>query len=84
MDQCTGEWLQGIPDDLGPLLDDIGDAYLPYLCANVDAVAAGNSRFDVEVGGVAYRRARYSRYRVWCLRELRSHYLALPGQAGLQ
>lgn len=81
MDQCTGAWLQGIPGDLGPLLDDIGDAYLPYLCANVDAVAAGNSRFDVEVGGVAYRRARYSRYRVWCLQELRSHYLALPGQA---
>mgnify|MGYP001823457831 FL=1 len=81
MDQCTGEWLQGIPDDLAPLLDDLGDAYLPYLCANVDAVAAGTPRFDAEVGGVAYRRARYSRYRVWCLQELRSQYLALPEQA---
>ena len=81
MEQCGGNWLPGIPKDLGPLLDDIGDAYLPYLCANVDAVAAGTPRFDVEVGGVAYHRARYSRYRVWCLQEQRSHYLALPEQA---
>ena len=81
MDRCTGQSLQGIPDDLGPLLDDIGAAYLPYLCANVDAVANETPRFDVEVGGVAYRRARYSRYRVWCLQELRSHYLALPDGA---
>jgi glutathione S-transferase len=77
METCSGQWVDGIPDDLGPLLDDIGSAYLPYLCANVDAVAAGKTRFDVEVGGVAYRGARYSRYRVWCLQELRSHYLAL-------
>ena len=81
MDRCTGQWLQGIPDDLGSLLDDIGAAYLPYLCANVDAVADETPRFDVAIGGVVYRRARYSRYRVWCLQELRSHYLALPDQA---
>jgi hypothetical protein len=47
----------------------------------VDAVADETPRFDVAVGGVVYRRARYSRYRVWCLQELRSHYLALPDQA---
>jgi len=84
MSECTGEWVQGIPDDLGPLLNDIGDSYLPYLCANVDAVTAGRKRFDVEVGGVAYRGARYSRYRVWCLQELRSHYLALPEQSQVE
>ena len=81
MDHCTGQWLQGIPDDLGPLLDDIGAAYLPYLCANVGVVADETPRFDAEVGGVIYRRARYSRYRVWCLKELRSQYLMLPDQA---
>ncbi len=75
------EWLPGIPDDLGPLLVDIGANYLPYLCANVEAVAAGRKRFDVEIGGVAYRGARYSRYRVWCLQELRSHFEALPENA---
>jgi glutathione S-transferase len=75
---CTGDLMSGIPDDLGPTLDDIGQNYLPYLCANVDAVAQGNNRFSVEIGGVAYKRARYSRYRVWCLQELRSHFTSLP------
>lgn len=81
LEQCPGDWSTGIPDDFGPLLDEIGGSYLPYLCANVDAVAAGRKRFDAEIGGVAYRRARYSRYRVWCLQELRAHYEALPREA---
>jgi glutathione S-transferase len=76
-----GDWVQGIPDDLGPLLDEIGSAYLPYLCANVEAVAAGKKRFDAEIAGVAYKGARYSRYRVWCVQELRNHYQALPVEA---
>jgi glutathione S-transferase len=71
-------WLDGVPEDLGPLLDEIGSSYLPYLCANVDAVAQGHKRFDCEVGGVRYRGARYSRYRVWCLQQLRQHFEALP------
>lgn len=75
---CTDEWISGIPEDLGPLLDDIGNHYLPYLSANIEAVAGGNKRFDIDVGGVTYRGARYSRYRVWCLQELRSHFEALP------
>jgi glutathione S-transferase len=77
-ENCAGGWVAGVPEDLGPLLDEIGGSYLPYLCANVDAVAAGRKRFDAEIGGVAYRGARYSRYRVWCLQELRSHSDALP------
>lgn len=77
-ENCTGAWVAGVPDDLGSLLDEIGSNYLPYLCANVEAVANGKKRFDAEIGGVAYRGARYSRYRVWCLQELRSHYEALP------
>ena len=75
---CHGDWVGGIPGDLGPLLDEIGTHYLPYLCANVEAVAAGKKRFDADIGGVAYRGARYSRYRVWCLKELRSRFEALP------
>lgn len=80
LENCTGEYLAELPDDLGPILDDIGSSYLPYLCANVDAVAAGNTRFNAEIGGVSYRGARYSRYRVWCLQELRNLYQALPEQ----
>lgn len=80
-DTLAGDWLSGIPDDLGPLLDEMGRAYLPYLCANVEAVRAGKRRFDAEIDGVPYRRARYSRYRVWCLAELRRHVEELPGDA---
>lgn len=84
--ECEGDWVEGIPEDLAPLLRDIGESYLPYLNANAEAVAAGKKRFNVEVGGVAYKGARYSRYRVWCLQELRSQYLALPdaAQAGVR
>lgn len=74
----SGELLPGIPADLGPILQEIGTHYLPYLCANNDAVTAGHKRFDAEIGGVRYRRARWSRYRVWCLKQLRNHFTALP------
>ena len=74
----AGALLSGIPADWGPILQEIGGHYLPYLCANNDAVAAGRKRFDADVGGVRYRGARWSRYRVWCLRQLRNHFTALP------
>lgn len=81
---AQGDWIQGIPTDLGSLLDDIGSDYLPYLCANVDAVESGNKRFDVNVGGVDYRGARYSRYRVWCLQQLRSRFDEIPDESKQQ
>ena len=34
----------------------------------------GNKRFAAEVGGVSYRGAIWSPYRVWCLARLRSHF----------
>jgi len=74
---CDGTLLTGIPEDIGLILDEIGKAYLPYLCANVTAVSAGDKRFDAEIDGVPYSGARYSRYRVWCLQELRSHFHAM-------
>jgi glutathione S-transferase len=73
----SGPWQQGVPGDWGPVLSDIGRDYLPYLCANIDAVAAGKRRFDAQIGDVHYRKARSSRYRVWCLQQLREHFNAL-------
>jgi|TARA_B110000503_G_scaffold51450_2_gene83010 glutathione S-transferase len=72
--------LTGIPVDWGPILDVIGKHYLPYLCANIDAVAKGRRRFDADIGGVHYRGARWSKYRVWCIQRLRVHYSALSVQ----
>lgn len=77
LQQCSGDLLAGVPADWGPILDEIGNHYLPYLCANADAVQVGQQRFDAAIGGVNYRGARSSRYRVWCLHQLREHFRAL-------
>jgi len=67
----------GIPTEWGPVLDEIGEAYLPYLCANAEARKAKRRRFDVTIQGVVYEHLPTSRYRVWCLERLRSHFDAL-------
>lgn len=75
-----GQWLDGIPGDWGPLIDDIGAAYLPYLRANADACGRGKKRFDLTVQATGYRGLRSSRYRVWCLEQLQHHFQNLgPG-----
>ena len=63
-----GRLVDGVPTDLEPLFQDIGNIYLPYLNANVEAVSVGKKRFDVNVGGIDFKGARYSKYRVWCLK----------------
>ncbi|MFK7733637.1 MAG: glutathione S-transferase family protein [Pseudomonadales bacterium] len=73
----NGELLDHVPDDWGPILKSIGSAYLPYLNANALAWTAEQSHFDVDVEGAPYRNIRTSRYRVWCLEELRRYYLEL-------
>lgn len=80
-DRTYGKTLATVPDDWAPLLDDIGAAYLPSLCANADAFAAGRKRFDLSIQGTHYRNLPTSRYRVWCLERLRRHHDALPDDA---
>ena len=57
-----------------PLFREIGKVYLPYLSANVDAVKQNKTKFDFKFGNVFLKNARYSLYRVWCLKELRDRY----------
>lgn len=73
--------VDGVPADWGPILDAVGAAYLPYLTANADAWHAARRRFDVVVEGTPYRNVPTSRYRVWCLEQLRRHYERLPEPA---
>jgi glutathione S-transferase len=79
--QLAGALDAGIPPDWSPILHEIGDAYLPYLCANAAAWKAHERRFDVEIQRTLYRALPVSRYRVWCLEKLRAHFEALPGDA---
>jgi hypothetical protein len=67
----------GIPAEWTPILDEIGSAYLPYLCANAEAWKAKQHRFDVTIQGVLYEALPTSQYRVWCLERLRTHFNAL-------
>ncbi len=82
--RTRGALLSGVPDDWGPILDELGAAYLPYLAANATAWTERRKRFDVEVQGARYRRLPTSRYRVWCLERLRTHFEALPDAAAAQ
>jgi glutathione S-transferase len=81
LQRCSLHYLESVPEDLGPLLDDIGNAYLPYLNANIAAVRQKQRRFDATINDVAYRGARASQYRVWCLLQLREVFHRLPSTA---
>jgi glutathione S-transferase len=80
-DTVRGNLVTGVPEDIGPILDEIGATYLQHLCANAEALKAGRKRFDVEMQGVCYRSIRASAYRVWCLEQLRKRFDALPPSA---
>jgi hypothetical protein len=67
-----------------PFLDDIGEAYHPYLCANAEDFAAGRSRHDATIQGEQYRKLPVSQFRVWCLERLRAHFEALPDETRAQ
>ena len=40
------QYIEEIPADLDPLLEEIGRVYMPYLCKNVDAVRSGKKYFE--------------------------------------
>ncbi len=78
--EIQGEDPAALPADLHSLLDDIGEAYLPYLNANALAWQAGQERFDPVVQGVQYRDVPVSQYRVWCLEQLQQRAREVPAQ----
>ncbi len=75
--------VDGVPDDILPLLREIGETHLEYLCANAAAWGAGEVQFGADIQGASYVGVPTSQYRVWCLEELQRHYegLAEPAKA---
>ncbi len=67
-----------LPADLEPLLQDVADAYLPYLNDNARAWQQGLDRFDPVIQRVQYRGVPVSQYRVWCLERLQQHAREVP------
>jgi len=77
--RLCGAWLDGVPTDLEPLLEEIGETHLCSLAANARAWRGGRKRHDPEIQGTAYRDVPVSRYRVWCLEQLQAAFQALDG-----
>jgi glutathione S-transferase len=72
--------LDGVPSDLSPLIDEIGETHLPALEANARAHADGCRQHDLTIDGTTYRGVPTSAYRVWCLEQLRERFERLPPQ----
>jgi len=71
----------GIPDDWGPILDEIGETHLEALAANAAAYSAGAKHHDLTVQGTTYPRIPTSPYRPWCLLQLQREYERLEPAA---
>ena len=74
----SNELVNTLPSDLSPILQDVADAYLPYLNANAEAWQQGLQHFDPVIQGVQYRAVPVSQYRVWCLEQLQRCVQAVP------
>ena len=74
-------FVTSVPEDTAPLLREICETHLVQLQANAAAFAAGEERFGMTVQGCAYKDLATSRYRVWCLEELRRRFASLTDEA---
>lgn len=79
--QRSPAWVPGIPDDLIPLVQELSETHLAALRANALAWRKREANYDVVIQDTAYHSLPTSRYRVWCLEQLRGHFAALPESA---
>ena len=70
--------VDGVPDDLASLLEEITATHLVQLRENARAFASDAKRFSQTVQGCRYSDLPISRYRVWCLEVLRRDLRTLP------
>jgi len=79
--RLSGAQVQGIPGDMLPLLQEIGDTHLQNLVANTQAWHRGDRLYDVTIQDTPYRDLPVSQYRSWCLEQLQNRFRALPADA---
>ena len=76
----SAEILSAVDAPLAALLREACETHFVQLRENARAHASGASHFSQEIQGCCYDRLPVSRYRVWCLEELRRHWRALDPQ----
>jgi glutathione S-transferase len=75
-----GGWAPGLSAPVKQLLAISGETYLPFLQANVDALAAGAETFSLTIEGGRYEQGVF-KYQAKCLEALRAEWAALDGAA---
>jgi glutathione S-transferase len=82
----TAPILGEVDAPIAALLQEACETHLVQLGANARAYANGATHFAQNVQGCRYEKLPVSRYRVWCLEELRRHWQALDAatQASLR
>ncbi len=78
-DGSTPNLIDSIDDELTALLNECCETNLAQHRQNAIAVGNGTSRFNMDIQGATYEQAPSSRYRIWCLEELRREWSALNG-----
>jgi glutathione S-transferase len=73
--------LSEVPDDVSPLLREIGATHLEALDQNAEAHARDRPTHELMVQGTSYRDVPTSAYRVWCLERLRVAFERMPAAA---
>ena len=79
----SGEWLNEsaqIPEAVKALLEICGDSYLPFLCANEQAIASDTDAVNLEINGLPFSQPSF-RYQAKCYSRLKSLYRDLPVSA---
>lgn len=72
-----GDFQMSVPDATQALLREVCECHLGQLAANALAFSCEKPRFDMTIQGTLYRSIKTSRYRVWCLEELRRRFSEL-------
>ncbi len=75
------ELLSEIDAPLADLLGEACETHLVQLRENAAAFGQGHSRYDQEIQGCLYERVPSSRYRVFCLEQLRRQWACLDDKA---
>ncbi|MFT4571036.1 MAG: hypothetical protein ACI8TX_003574 [Hyphomicrobiaceae bacterium] len=68
---CGGGLIEEVDSSLAALLREACETHLVQLRENAAAYGRGLGRYDQVIQGCQYRQVPCSRYRVWCLEELR-------------